>query len=369
LNQSIEDVVNRAQIEEDQERRMIAQQQSPGVPLGAPATAPSAQPAGFTQPRQGSGAQPAGFNNSPRPVAGSQTVIQPVNNSKANDKKTINAPPQGFSNTSVSVPDLPDNPQPETPVNPNDAGSDNPQAGQPGQAGQDGATPDLSALVTQPSRQVSPATVIPAQRPERVDRAIAKLMAEQKGRQATEANQPAGSEPQSEIPQELLAAPKNKVNPATVKAAVNNRVNSGVNFSLSPQPIKEQLGKTFTVTVEVSGREQMSGANIALQYDASKLQVKTVRDAGMFGPQPDFSYNMKQKGILMVSVKQPQNAMTVANGRLVTVEFSAIGEGQSEIAFNGSETSARVGSANIPAGGAAAQVIIGRDSVTSSNEK
>jgi len=142
-----------------------------------------------------------------------------------------------------------------------------------------------------------------------------------------------------------------------------------VNFSLSPQPIREQLGKTFTVTVEVSGQEQMSGANIALKYDASKLQVKTVRDAGMFGPQPDFSYDMKQKGVLIVSVKQPQNAMTAASGRLITVEFSAIGEGQSEIAFNGNETNARVGSARIPAGGGGTQVIIGRDSVTSSNEK
>src|SRR5262249_17531808 len=49
LNQSIEDVVNRAQIEEDQERRMVAQQQSPGVPLDSPVTAPNALPASNQQ--------------------------------------------------------------------------------------------------------------------------------------------------------------------------------------------------------------------------------------------------------------------------------------------------------------------------------
>ncbi len=371
LNQSIEDVVNRAQIEEDQERRMIAQQQSPGVPLDTPASGQLSQPAGLNnqQQRPGFNTQPAGFNNQQRPGAGNKQGIQPVNNTKTN--KTITAPPGGFNNSTVSLPDVPESPQPETPpVNQGEAGSDNPQAGQAGQAGQDGATPDLSALVTQPTRQVSPATVIPAQRPERVERAIAKIMAEQKARQFTDANQPRREEAQqNEVPQELLAGPKQKVTPATVKSNVSRRTNSGVNFNLSPQPIKEQIGKNFTVTVEVTGQEQMSGATIALKYDASKLQVVTVRDAGMFGPQPDFSYDKKQKGILIVSVKQPQNAMTIANGRLVTVEFSAIGEGQSEIAFNGNDTTARVGSAQIPAGGAATQVIIGRDSVTSSNEK
>src|SRR5262245_52457627 len=110
----------------------------------------------------------------------------------------------------------------------------------------------------------------------------------------------------------------------------------------------------------------MSGANIALSYDASKLQVKAVRDGGLFGAQADFSYDLKQKGVLIVSVKQPQNAPTAASGRLITIEFSAIGEGQSEIAFNSNGTKARIGSAQISANGSATQVIIGRDSVTSS---
>jgi cohesin domain-containing protein len=105
----------------------------------------------------------------------------------------------------------------------------------------------------------------------------------------------------------------------------------------------------------------VSGADIALQYDASKLEVKSVRDGGLFGQQPDFSYDKKQKGVLTVSVNHPQNAPTATSGRLVTVEFSAIGEGQSEIALGSGQTRARVGATQLPVAGSAIQVTIGRD--------
>jgi len=361
LNQSIEDVVNRAQVEEDEERRLIAGKASPGVPLDAPAGAPNSQQATFNQPRPGVGSSP----------------VQNVNNPNSpNNRKVIReigTPSKGGSNPAANVPPpVPETEQEEIPVNQNDGNTsgDNPQ--QPGQeTGKEGAPPDLSQFVTQPTGPVAPAVVVASRRPEHVERAIARMMEEDRARKAAEAaNKSNKPEPQLEIPKEYLAAaPQQKVAPATPKTAVNTRANSAVNFNLSPKPIRQQLGKTFTVAVEVSGQEQMSGANIALRYDASKLQVKSVRDGGMFGAQPDFSYDYKQKGVLIVSVKQPQNMPTASSGRLITIEFSAIGEGQSEIAFNSSETKARVGSAQISAGGSATQVIIGRDSVASSNEK
>lgn len=212
---------------------------------------------------------------------------------------------------------------------------------------------------------------MPSRRPENVERAIAKLMAEERARKEAEAkNKTKKPEPQVDVPKEYLSsAPKQKVAQATPKMNAAARPNSAVNFSLSPKPIKQQVGKTFTVTVEVSSQEQMSGASVALKFDASKLQVKSVRDGGLFGSQPEFSYDIKQKGTLIVNVKQPHNTPTASNGRLITIEFSAIGEGQSEIAFNNTDTKVRVGSANIAASGSSTQVIIGRDSVTSSNEK
>ena len=39
--------------------------------------------------------------------------------------------------------------------------------------------------------------------------------------------------------------------------------NSAVSFSLSPQPIRERIGKSFTVAVEVRGGRQMSGRHRA----------------------------------------------------------------------------------------------------------
>ena len=163
---------------------------------------------------------------------------------------------------------------------------------------------------------------------ENVDRAVSRLLAEEKARKA---------------------------------APIANDANSAVNFSLSPKPIKERLGKTFTITVEVSGEQQMSGADIALKYDATKLQVKSVRDAGLFGSRPAFTYDYNKKGVLNISVEHPQSAPTATSGRLVTIEFSAIGEGQSEIALNGGQTKAKVGNAQIPVAGSSVQVNISRD--------
>jgi hypothetical protein len=193
----------------------------------------------------------------------------------------------------------------------------------PEKRSEDGGTPGL--ISSQPS---APDTVIASLRPENIDRAVSRMLAEEKSRKTS---------------------------------GFADNANSPVSFSLSPKPIKERVGKTFKVTVEVSGERQVSGADIALQYDASKLEVKSVRDGGLFGQQPDFSYDKKQKGVLTVSVKHPQDAPTATIGRLVTVEFSAIGEGQSEITLGGGQTKARVGATQVPVAGSAVQVTIGRD--------
>jgi hypothetical protein len=86
-----------------------------------------------------------------------------------------------------------------------------------------------------------------------------------------------------------------------------------------------------------------------------------VKDDGFFGARPEFSYDISEKGVLIVSVRQGQNQATARSGRLVTIEFTAIGAGQSEIAFNRDDTKVRVGSAQIPAGGSSTQVTISRD--------
>jgi Bacterial type II and III secretion system protein/Cohesin domain len=291
MNQNIEDVINRAQIAEEQEQRLIAEQQAPV----APQSAPTSQPASFNSQQRPSVSQPPNFNGQQIPGTVLQPTIQPASNPNAQG-------PDGRGRVGGLTP-----PPPAFPEKTNE----------------NSGTP--RTISSQPS---APDTVIASLRPENIDRAVSRMLAEENTRKA---------------------------------GGFADNLNSMVSFNLSPKPIKERVGKTFKVTVEVSGEQQVSGADIALQYDASKLEVKSVRDGGLFGQQPDFSYDKKQKGVLTVSVKHPQDAPTATSGRLVTVEFSAIGEGQSEIALGSGQTKARVGATQLPVVASAIQVTIGRD--------
>jgi general secretion pathway protein D len=286
MNQSVEDVINRAQVEEEQEQRLIAQQEAaPATPLGAQPASLTSQPASFNNQQRPSVTQPVNFNGQQTPGTGLQPTIQPASNTGS--RGTAGAPPE--------------------------------------KTGEGGGTPES---ISSSSRPGSPDTLAASLRPENIDSIVSKMLAGEKAGKA---------------------------------GPFANNLNATVSFNLSPRPIKERVGKTFKVTIEVSGEQQVSGADIALQYDASKLEVKSVRDGGLFGQQPDFSYDKKQKGVLTVSVNHPQNAPTATSGRLVTVEFSAIGEGQSEIALGSGQTRARVGATQLPVAGSAIQVTIGRD--------
>ncbi len=380
LNQSIEDVVNRAQAEEEQERRLIAQGMQPGVPLDTPAAPPNTQaPVYSTGNTSQPVVKPVGNNDggNQRVINNQATGQTPGQTTRQTSNQTSNQTIGPVTNVGNPLPNQPVVPeqQPQIPINQseNNSGSDNPQqTGQPNKQGD----PDLSQYLTQPSQPVAPASVVSAQRPESVEKAIAKMMIEeQRARRAAEASNKS-NKPQVEaaVPNEYMPqGPQQKVTPAVPKMngspRTNESANSAATFSLSPKPVKQQIGKTFTIAVEVTSEAQMSGANIALKYDATKLQVKSVRDGGMFGSQPDFSYDISERGILIVRLKQPQDTPTAASGRLITIEFSAVGEGKSEIAFNNNDTKVRVGSAQIPASGSATQVTISRDSVTTSNEK
>jgi general secretion pathway protein D len=293
MNQSIEDVINRAQVEDEQEQRLIAaaEQQAPGAPLGGSASA--TQPASFNNQQRPGVSPPVNFNGQQTPGAGLQQTIQPASNPNTQG-------PDGRARVGGLTPPPP-----------------------PEKTSEDGGTP--RSISSQPAAQD---TVLASLRPENIDRTVSKMLAEEKVRKA---------------------------------GGFADNLNSTVSFNLSPKPIKERVGKTFKVTVEVSGEQQVSGADIALQYDASKLEVKSVRDGGLFGQQPDFSYDKKQKGVLTVSVKHPQGAPTATSGRLITVEFSAIGEGQSEIALGGGQTKAIVGATQLSVASSAVQVTIGRD--------
>src|SRR6185369_15899929 len=115
-----------------------------------------------------------------------------------------------------------------------------------------------------------------------------------------------------------------------------------------------------TVTVEASGQGQMVGATLAIRFDETKLQVKSVRSGEMFGGEPELSSRI-EKGTLNVSIKSQQKAGVAASGRLIVIEFAAIAEGSTEIAFNNADTKVSLtGNMNAPAKGASAKVVISR---------
>jgi len=276
MNQSIEDALNRAQVEEEQEQRLIAERQSPGAPdAGGPA--PVTQPANFGDQRPQEVSQPVSFNAQPAPGAFPTPALQP------------------------------------------------------------GANPSARGLINSLTPRTTDTPAFPEKR---------------------EIDAPVDQERVVELDGQTEQEPDGRGETPKANGA---DANSAVSFSLSPQPIRERIGKSFTVAVEVSGGRQMSGADIALKYDATKLQVKSVRDSGLFGPRPLFSYDFDKKGALTVKLEHPDGAPTPTRGRLVTVEFIAIGEGQSEIAFNGGQTKARAGNAQVPVTGSSLQVIIAND--------
>ncbi|MCI0660509.1 MAG: hypothetical protein L0220_05490 [Acidobacteria bacterium] len=139
---------------------------------------------------------------------------------------------------------------------------------------------------------------------------------------------------------------------------------------LLPNPIRPQVGKTFFVAVDVSGQALMTGAEVAIKFDDKTIQFKAVRDGGVLGERPDYAV---EKGNLIVSLKQSKPAPVSANGRLLLIEFKALAEGQSEIAFVDSATWLRLpGNGSAQANGSATQVIIsnpGSVASTANDEK
>jgi general secretion pathway protein D len=357
-NQSVEEVVNRAQQQEEEERRLIAQ--------GIPQTTP---PLTTTAPAP---TQAAGFNQPPRTAP--QQTFQPVNNTNSPvvQRPVNNRSLDPTANTSVDVPVS--NPIPSPPVTPepqienqenqNDGVStgNNPSKKKEGEE-------EVQTVITPPAQPFEPTGLVMARRPENFEKELAKRRAEAQlaAKEAMAKDQPAPVQTQQEF---VRQAPQQKAPVAVPRMTENSRVNSPVTFSLSPRPIRMQPGKTFTVAVEVSGQAQMTGATISLRFDHAKLKFKGVKDAGMFGAQPDLTYEV-ERGNLVVRVKQQQAAPVSGSGRLILVEFTALAEGQSEIAFNANATQIKMANNTLAqAGGAPTQVIVSRDgAISATNEK
>lgn len=394
LAPKVEDVIYRAQQEEEQERRLIAGNAPPpaAVPLVPDAQVASNQPG---QP----GVTSAPASNPQQIVNASNTIANPA----ARPLNNSSPPPRSFSNTSLvnapintASPSRPSQPeqvqqqQQQQPAassvaqGPTGAGEGAPRPnadGAPRPNGEPALSPEVErALKELQEQNVSPQTPVPQAIPmaTRPSEAYLKQMAEWKRKAQAEAAAGANKAPQAapapaQVPKEMMpSAPTQKV-PQAVPNSVGTAGARGnqVSFNLLPRPINQHVGKSFTVNVEINGQAQMTGADLTFKYDASKLQVKSVRDGGLLGAQPELNYELKDKGTLLVHINHARKTPVAANGQLIVIEFTALAEGYSQIAVNTGETKIKLpGNVNATAGSASTQVSISRNGVTSAtNEK
>ena len=393
---SIEDVVMRAQAEDDMDRRIIAQENQQqqqqavqpdalvgaanGIPLGtslntaariaettAPGTtnpSPKVEAPNFagqnsqvpvnttaangTMPSTGLTPPPASNGFQPPPNNATRPQMQNVS---LTEKAPVTAPPAS-NGTGKSSPAIPvESPsisnvvtQPNTVPTTNNQTTTR-QAGGQGTIGNPPPVPNQQTAP--PNGAASSPRVTPVNRPT-VDPAKGREMANQTKSDTEEIKPPAGFEPP------VLEGPKEPVAPATVKMRPMIKTKddtganevpgaakgpkNGVELSLLCQP-KQQVGKSFIVVVSLNGEAQITGANVALKYDASKLEFKAVHDGGLFNNRGELTHQ-NNNGTLVINLQQTEDKVSPvkANGKFVVIEFTALESGETSIDFHNAET-------------------------------
>lgn len=319
---SVETVMERAQYEDDQDRRIIAAQTGQpveSVPQPLTASQPLGQPTGQQQ-----------FTPAPTPTPTPQATIvntsAPVTAPAAFTPTPQTPLPQGVPTVPASMESDPTKQRRMPSMRP----ATNPS--QPAPTQPDGA-----------DGSVRPAQMMPLQRRDAVD----------------------------QVPQpEAVGEKSQETSQASVPVAVEPVNNSPIGVSLRPGTIKQQVGKTFLVVVTVNGDGQMTGANLAMNFDPAVLQLKAVRDGGMLGSNPDLTHQV-QNGNLLVTVQQSpdSNRPAKTNGRLLVLEFAAVGAGQTTIDIKSDETKLMLaGNTGRPLNLSPVQVEISRENLSRLNQ-
>jgi general secretion pathway protein D len=329
---SIEQIVDRAQEEDDQDRRIIAAQQ--GLPTPTVESTPVAAP--LTQP-------------APRPVS---TVVQQARPQPTPAVAPPNAVnPQPAANKPETPTEQPENNGAISEANTDDGGVAPPEHEPP-----PGYKPELKpAVLTPEQREAREAARVKAQEemkknpPKQPDPTqggfeipnhtpppnyrpqLVPVQKKPKEKTVTQAS----NEPK-EISKAVTPASQTEVLASANEASTEAQL--GLSLKLNKDK-KLQLGETFIVVVTVEGKSKMMGANIALNYDTNLLQLKSVRDGGMLGKNPDITQQDKSGHLFVTLQKMTEQASTAeATGKLLVLEFKAIGAGQTMIGFNSEET-------------------------------
>jgi hypothetical protein len=225
----------------------------------------------------------------------------------------------------------------------------------PGQPRVDGDKPADISENTQP--QIPQARVVNAARPPHVEKWIneqrLKMLKEQE--EAKKASKQPAAKTQS--PAAMTAAPNAQTPaPRAVLTPVAGNTGAGFDDAGAPTPMRieppkagtlalslnaaqsrVQMNKTVAVTLQVDAQSVLSSANLALRFDPAKLQVKSVRDGDMLGKQADITHTV-ENGVLVINAGTGGGKAGKASGRLLVIEFTAVGEGQAQIAIERGES-------------------------------
>jgi general secretion pathway protein D len=324
----------------------------------------------------------ADTNTQVPPVEPNPVVPDPslINNTQGNPTLPNGGLPNGATPNGVTpIPGLPNGMQPN-PAQPNPAQPTGGPGGQVLPEGTQGARlpegGDAGAQTPQ-DNGVRPAVVVGASRPPHVERYIQEQrLKAMKERQAM-AN---GATPQpSALPVEYVPAmPRVNAPPATIKTATGSAADPNaftgapaplrieapkagtVALSLSPAQPRLALNKTVQVNLQVDAQSLLSSANLVLHFDSKKLQVKSVRGGDLLGRQPDIMHSV-ENGVLTISVNAAGGKAGKASGRLLVIEFVAVGEGAAEISVSNSESQIKLpGNALATLSATPTQLTIGR---------
>ncbi len=345
---SIEQVVMRAQDEDDQDRRIIAAQQ--GQPLPAQPTetvttvsAPITQPAAPVVPAVVQQLQPTPVTAKAEDtqVKPQPAVDQPAN--KQEPKQTKEPEPE--NNNVINEANTDDGGVPPPTFEPPPGYSPRlmPPSITPEQRA---AYEEARAKAAEEARKNPPPAPdptkdqgVPAPTFEPPPGYSPKLTPPVKPKKEKEKSASPQSAQNESKELSLAAPPSTAIEVSATEMSSNAGTSPPLGLSLKLKEKKLQMGETFIVVVSVDGKSKMTGANIALNYNTNLLQLKSVRDGGMLGRNPDMTQQEKN-GKLIVSVQQVSDRVTpvMANGKLLILEFKAIGVGQTMIGFNADET-------------------------------
>ena len=121
-----------------------------------------------------------------------------------------------------------------------------------------------------------------------------------------------------------------KVAPAITTMGAVSASAAGPTLRLNPQSVSSAVGNTVQINIEANSQKSVTLSTLALKFDSVRLSVRNVTAGEMLGPNPAFTFKV-ENGFLIVQFNPSPASVSTGKGRLLSVEFSAIAGGQSEV--------------------------------------